>query len=419
LIRWTAPAAPAPLASTVVVPGSKSATARAYVLAALGDGPSELTGALDARDTRLMRAALGSLGVGFDDVRADVVRVNPPERFSPGRVDVGLAGTIMRFVPPLAALAKGSTPFTGDEEATARPVFPLLDGLRQLGAAIDHPESLPFTVHGTGRVRGGPAAIDATASSQFVSGLLLSGSRFDEGLTLSHTGDRLPSLPHINLSVAMLRDRGVQASALDNTWRIEPGPVAALDDVIEPDLINAATFLAAALPSGGTVSMAWPRHTVQAADAILAVLEALGGSVERYGDLVTVRGHGTVTGADLDLSATSELTCIVAALLALADGPGRIRGVGHVRHHETDRLAAMESELNGLGGRVSQTEDGLAILPAPLHAGVFHTHADHRMAHAAALLGLVVPGIELDDVGCTTKTLPDFPGLWHGLLGRR
>ena len=409
-----------PLQATIVVPGSKSATARGYVLAALADAPSVLTGVLDARDTRLMRAALASLGVGFTELGDDRVRVEPPERFRATDVEVGLAGTIMRFLPPVAALAHGPSRFDGDPEARLRPVAPLLDGLAQAGVRIAHPQALPFTVHGTGAVPGGRVTIDASGSSQFVSGLLLAGARFDAGLDLSHAGGTLPSRPHIGLTVAMLRDRGVRISSEEgeDRWRVAPGPIAARDEAIEPDLINAATFLAAPLLAGGEVTTAWPRHTVQAADTILGVLAALGGDVRRSPGSVTVSGDGVVRGADLDLSLASELTCIAAALLAVADAPGRIRGVAHVRGHETDRLAALQAEINALGGRVEQTPDGLRITPVPLRGGVFHTYADHRMAHAGALLGLAVGGVRLDDVTCTTKTLPDFPGLWATLVGR-
>lgn len=416
---WAAPTPTGEVHGRVVVPGSKSATARGYVLAALGDGPSTLSGVLDARDTRLMRAALASLGVGFEDVAPDVVRVSPPERFTPGLVDVGLAGTVMRFVPPIAALADGDTPFTGDVEAEARPVFPLLDGLMQCGVVVSHPESLPFTVRGTGRVRGGRAAIDASASSQFVSGLLLSAARFDEGLELTHIGGALPSRPHIALTVGMLADRGVAVAADPwsprPSWRVPPGPVAACDDVIEPDLVNAAVFLAAGLAIGGSVTVAWPRHTLQAGDRILAVMTELGALVDRGAEEVTVTG-GVLHGADIDLTEASELTCVVAALLAASGEPGRIRGVGHIRAHETDRLAALETELTARGAGVRQTDDGLVITPGRLVGGTFGTYADHRMAHAGAVLGLRVPGVVLDDVTCTTKTMADFPGRWRRLV---
>lgn len=416
---WAAPTPAGPVRGRVVVPGSKSATARGFVLAALADGPSTLSGVLDARDTRLMRAALTCMGVAFDDVGPARVRVVPPGRLTPGRVDVGLAGTLMRFLPPVAALADGDTPFTGDPEASARPVFPLLDGLAQCGVRITHPEALPFTVHGTGGVRGGAARIDASGSSQFVSGLLLAAARFDEGLHLTHTGATLPSLPHIGLTVGMLADRGVAVAADPDAatpaWRVSPGPIAARDEAIEPDLVNAAVFLAAAAATGGAVTVPWPRHTLQAADRILGVLGELGAEVRRGDDEVTVTG-GVLRGADVDLTEAAELTCVVAALLALSGEPGRIRGVAHVRLHETDRLAALERELGRRGAHVRQTDDGLTFDGGRLTGGGFGTYADHRMAHAGAVLGLRVPGVLLDDVTCTTKTLADFPGLWHGLV---
>ncbi len=416
MTRWAAPTASGPVNGNVVVPGSKSASARALVLAALAGSGSTLTGVLDSRDTRLMRAALSSLGVAFAD-QVDGLRVTPPDAFTPGRVDVGLAGTVMRFVPPIAALAVGPTAFTGDPEATARPVRPLLDGLRQVGVHVDG-DALPFTVVGSGHVPGGAASIDASGSSQFVSGLLLAAARFDAGLVLTHRGGPVPSLPHLALTAGMLRDRGVQLSEPgpgDTTWRVEPGPLAARDEAIEPDLVNAATFFAAAAATGGSVSTAWPHRTLQAADRILEVFTELGATVTRTDGRVTVTG-GTLRGADLDLAEVSELTCVVSALLALADGPGRIRGVGHVRHHETDRLAALETELAHLGCGVRQTADGLAVTPRPLHRGTWATYADHRMAHAGAVLGLVLPGVLLDDVTCTTKTMPDFVGLWQHLV---
>ncbi|MFV0451692.1 MAG: 3-phosphoshikimate 1-carboxyvinyltransferase, partial [Propioniciclava sp.] len=281
--RWLAPTPDGPITGDVAVPGSKSATARGYVLAALSDGPSVLSGVLDARDTRLMRAGLTSLGVRFAECGTGRVMVTPPEEFTAGEIDCGLAGTLMRFVPPIAALAVGPSRFHGDPEASARPVQPLLEGLGQLGVRVQHPSSLPFTIHGTGTVRGGTATIDASASSQFVSGLLLAGARFGDGLQLTHAGSRVPSPPHIALTLAMLADRGVVTSADEHrtAWRVEPGPIAARDEAIEPDLINAATFLAAPLVTGGSVGLAWPAHTAQAADTILATLEALGGRIDR------------------------------------------------------------------------------------------------------------------------------------------
>lgn len=416
-VKWGAPTPGRPVTGRVVVPGSKSATARGYVLAALADGPSTLTGVLDARDTRLMRAGLSALGVGFVDAGDGVVRVDPPARFVPGAVEVGLAGTVMRFLPPIAALASGRSSFSGDAEASARPVFPLLDGLCQVGVRVDHPEGLPFAVCGAGGVPGGEATIDASGSSRFVSGLLLAAARFDGGLTLRHEGPPLPSPAYIGMTVEMLRRRGVLVEATGPTsWRVEPGAIAASDEAIETDLVNAATFLAAGMVTGGTVELAWPAVTLQAGDAILAALEAFGARVTRLPDAVRVTADG-LTGADVDLVDAAELTPIATALAVLADGPSRLRGVAHIRHHETDRLAALAAEFGALGADVRETADGLQITPGRLTGAEFHTYADHRMAHAAAVVGLAVDGVVLDDVSCTTKTIADFPRLWEGLVG--
>ncbi|MBK8459674.1 MAG: 3-phosphoshikimate 1-carboxyvinyltransferase [Micropruina sp.] len=416
MIPWDAPVATGPVHATVTVPGSKSASARAYLLAALAEGPSELFGVLDARDTRLMRAALEDLGTQFTDTDEGSVLVTPPAAFTGGgTLECGLSGTVMRFVPPVAALARGVTRFVGDPGAESRPVAPLLDALRELGVAVVG-DRLPFEVTGSSSLTGGEVAVDASASSQFITALLLSGCRFPQGLTVRALG-QVPSMPHIEMTLSMLRARGVTIQQPDQrTWQVQPGTIRAARDVVEPDLTNAATLCAAALITRGTITTAWPQDSVQAGGPLLAALAAFGADVGRVGDQVIVDGSAGIRGADVDLHQISELTCAVAALAALAEGPSRIRGVAHIRGHETDRLNALTGEITNLGGNVIETEDGLLIQPAPLHGGLFGTHSDHRMAHAGALLGLVVPGITLDDLGCTTKTLPDFAGLWTSML---
>lgn len=416
---WKAPLAPSPVAGEVTVPGSKSTSARSLLLAALASGPSTLRGLLRARDTDLMRAGLARLGVRFDEL-ADAVLIRPPESFRAGAViDVGLAGTVMRFLPPIATLATGTTRFVGDPAMAERPIAPLLGALADLGAAVSQPYRVPFEV--TGGVHGGAVELDSSASSQFVSGLLLVGARLPEGLTVRHTGGSLPSLPHIEMTLRMLAERGVRIDRpTPLSWQVHPGPIRVADEYVEPDLTNAASLLAAALVTGGRLTTAWPEDSLQGADQLAAALAAFGAHLSYQGvggaRRITVQAPAQLHGVDLDLHASSELTPVAAALAVLAEGPSTIRGVAHVRRHETDRLAALERELTALGGRVRQTADGLQIEPVPLHGGVFHTYADHRLAHAGALLGLVVPGIELDDVGCTSKTLPDFPTLWQELV---
>jgi len=422
LIHWPAPVADGPVHGLVVVPGSKSASARSLLLAALAEASSTLTGVLDSRDTALMRAGLTVLGAEFTDLPDGRLGVRPAASIlGGGTIDCGLAGTVMRFLPPLAALASPATSFTGDAAASARPVDALLAALVALGAEVSEPHRVPFTVSGTSAVHGGCVTVDASASSQFVSALLLAGARYPDGLEITHSGHTLPSLPHIEMTATMLARRGVTVDhPSEFTWRVAPGPIAAIDEIVEPDLTNAATLLAAALVAGGELHTAWPEGSVQAADELLAVLATFGARISYSGSgtgrTVTVSGADGVRGADVDLHAVSELTPVAAALAAIASGPSTIRGVAHIRGHETDRLAALATELTGLGVEATQTPDGLSVAPTPRHGGTFHTHADHRLAHAAALLGLVTPGVELDDVGCTTKTLPDFVGTWSRLV---
>jgi 3-phosphoshikimate 1-carboxyvinyltransferase len=417
---WNAPTADMPVRAVVPVPGSKSLTNRALVIAALADGPSLLRRPLRARDTLLMAAALRSLGVAVDDRSGDWAVLPAPLR-GPAEVDCGLAGTIMRFLPPAAALAAGPVAFDGDPRARERPLGVVLDALRVLGGDIDDGGrgGLPFTIAGHGSLPGGEVTIDASASSQFVSGLLLAGARYDKGVTVRHDGKAVPSMPHIEMTVAVLRGAGVEVDDSDvNTWRVLPGQVAALDVEIEPDLSNAAPFVAAALVTGGEVRVpGWPVRTTQAGDALRELLTRFGGRCELGPDGLTVTSAGRIRGIDADLHDISELTPVVAALSALADSPSRLRGVAHIRGHETDRLAALAAELGALGCEVTATDDGLVIRPRRLAGGVFRSYADHRMAQAGALLGLAVPGVLVDDIGATAKTLPDFRGMWARMLG--
>ena len=435
---WAAPTAHRPVEATVALPGSKSLTNRFLVLAALAGDWSRLRQPLRSRDTLLMAAGLRALGVEIEDVPAEghhgagmpvhevsavadwVVR--PPETLRGGvHVDVGLAGTVMRFLPPAAALAYGRVEFDGDPQARVRPMGPVLDALRTLGVALDDGGrgTLPIVVDGTGSVRGGLVTLDASSSSQFISALLLAGARYDEGVTVHHDGKPVPSEPHIAMTVETLRDAGVVVDdAEPNTWRVEPSEISSLDVLIEPDLSNAGPFLAAALVTAGRVRVPdWPQHTTQAGDALRDILDGMGADVSLDRSGLTVTGTGEIEGIDVDLHDASELTPVVAALAALAQSPSWIRGVAHIRGHETDRIAALATELNALGGSVTQTEDGLRITPKPLRGGRFHSYHDHRMATAGAVLGLRIPGVVVEDIATTAKTLPDFTGLWAAMLG--
>ena len=401
------------------LPGSKSLTNRALLLAAIADQPSVVRQALRSRDTLLMASALASLGTAVDTSGDDWV-VTPAAFDRDAAIDVGLAGTVMRFVPPVAALSTGTVAFDGDEHMRNRPVGEVLNALRALGVSITG-DALPFSLHGTGSVPGGTVVIDASASSQFVSALLLAGARYEKGIDVRHDGKPVPSLPHIEMTVAMLREHGVEVDDSDaNRWAVAPGPVKAVDHLIEPDLSNAAPFLALAAVSGGTVTvLGWPEHTTQAGDELRSILTQLGCEVGFSNGGLTVTGPGVagLRGVDLDLHDVGELTPAVAALCALASGPSHLRGVAHIRGHETDRLSALATELAGLGATVTERPDGLDLEPATLHGGVWHTYADHRMAHAGVILGAAVDGVLVENVATTSKTFTDFAPFWAGLFG--
>jgi 3-phosphoshikimate 1-carboxyvinyltransferase len=422
---WRAPVAPEPLAATLSLPGSKSLTNRELVLAALADGPSVLHAPLHSRDTDLMVEALRDLGVGIEDVPTASefggdLAITPAPLTGSTSVDCGLAGTVMRFVPPVASLALGPVAFDGDAAARRRPMRTTIDSLRALGIEVsdDGRGTLPFTLYGTGAVLGGELEIDASASSQFVSGLLLAAPRFTNGLHLRHTGERLPSLPHIEMTIDCLAARGVRVESPEpGVWVVPPSPIRGIDVTIEPDLSNAAPFLVAALVAGGSVTIqGWPAETTQVGAQLARILPRFGARVAVADGAMTVTGNGTISGVDLDLSEAGELAPALVALAALADSPSRIIGIGHLRGHETDRLAALAAELNALGGDVDESEDGLEIHPAPLHAGAWRSYEDHRMATAGAIIGLAVPGVEIDDIATTAKTLPQFPELWAAML---
>lgn len=403
----------------MTVPGSKSLTNRYLVLAALAKDSSRLTDPLRSRDSTLMCEALAALGTTIESRHDDTEWIIEPAVLrGPAAIDCGLAGTVMRFLPPVAALADGAVAFDGDEAARRRPMTPVLQALRDLGVHVDG-DGLPFTLTGDGRVAGGTVRIDASGSSQFVSALLLAGARYDDGITVIHEGKPVPSLPHIAMTVEVLRDAGVLVDDSEaNRWRVEPSEINSLDITVEPDLSNAAPFLAAAAVTGGSVTVpGWPHATTQAGDHIRDILEQFGAEVSLGRDGLTVRGTGTLTGVDLDLHDASELTPVVAAVAALADSPSHLRGIGHIRGHETDRLAALTTELGRLGSEVTETADSLRIAPATLHGDRLRTYGDHRMVMAAAVLGLRVRDLVVLDAATVAKTMPDYTARWARMIG--
>jgi 3-phosphoshikimate 1-carboxyvinyltransferase len=428
--RWRAPEAQGPVRATLRLPGSKSITNRALILAALSDSPSVVRGVLSARDTSLAVGALRALGCTIHSRGTDVgVHPGSPAQGAAVSVDVGNAGTVMRFLPAVAALTPAAVAFDGDPRARQRPVGALLSALRALGVSIEDGGrgALPFTVHGTGSVPGGPVTLDASGSSQLVSGLLLAAPRFTEGVEVRHSGPPVPSLPHIEMTVRMLRGAGasveVGAGERPDRWVVRPGRLNLGDFTVEPDLSNAGPFLAAALVTGGSVTIRdWPSVSLQAADAILDVITQLGGSVSRGDSGLTVTGSGVINGISADLRDIPELCLPLASVAALASGPSTFTGVGHTRAQETDRLAAIAKEINALGGDVTELPDGLIVRPRPLSAPAghaFESYDDHRMVMAAAVLGLGVPGIEVLNAATVGKTFPDFTTLWEGQLSAR
>ncbi|WP_029088869.1 3-phosphoshikimate 1-carboxyvinyltransferase [Brevibacterium album] len=440
--RWQAPAASGPVTAEVRVPGSKSLTNRYLLLAAAADADSVIRNALDSRDTRLMAEALSALGAGVSPEADGTLRITPlpltretgadGEPTAEARVDCGLAGTVMRFVPPLAAATGRRVRFDGDEQAYTRPMSTILDALERLGADVSSEHgTLPFTVHAPAGMRGGHIELDASASSQFVSGLLLSGGLCDLGVELVHTGASLPSRPHIDMTLEVLADAGVHVSEPESgRWVVEPGRPRALDVTVEPDLSNAAAFLGAALVTGGSVRIPhWPIHTTQAGDRFRQIAEAFGGSCALDRSGLTVQGPERLEAVDLDMSEVGELTPVTAAVAAFAPGTSVLRGIGHLRGHETDRLSALAAEFARVGVEVAEGPDSLAITGSLTAAAAgstpaagarelpWRTYADHRMVMAGAIVALGAPGLEIDDPGTVGKTMPAFPELWTESVG--
>jgi len=407
-----------PVQARLTIPGSKSVTNRALILAALCDSPSTLRRPLHSRDSALMIAGLQALGVGIESASNGDLTITPAPLFGPAAIDVGNAGTVMRFLPPVAAMAKGIIHFDGDARSHERPLGPVIKALETLGVSIEHGArySLPMTINAHGQLRGGTVEVDATLSSQFISALLLVAPATKDGITVKHVGSSLPSLPHIEMTISMLREKGVEVVVGHNEWTVKPAIMQGADSIIEPDLSNAAPFMGAAMISGGTVVIRdWPRVTTQPGDDLRDIFTQMGAEVEFRGNDLAITG-GAIHGIDIDLHDVGELTPSIAAICVFADSPSYLRGIAHLRTHETDRLSALATEINNLGGEVIEEPSALRIIPKPLHAGTFHTYDDHRLATAGAMIGLRVDGIDVENIETTRKTLPDFPGAWNELL---
>ena len=441
MTNWAAPFigkdASSSINATITIPGSKSVTNRALILAAISQTPSRLRRPLSSRDTDLMVKGLQSLGCKIEELQTPEAfdyQITPAKLLGPTQIDVGNAGTVMRFLPPIAALANGLIHFDGDARSHERPLAPVITALEQLGISIEHGNKyrLPLTINGSGKIAGGVIEIDASASSQFVSALLLLGPATENGITVKHVGKSLPSQPHIDMTIQMLRQFGGDVEVIGNsTWIVKPAKLTGQDLVIEPDLSNAAPFMAAAMICGGSVTIKdWPKQTTQPGDQLREIFSKMGAQISFTDQGLTIKGAGEVKGIDIDLHDVGELTPSIAAVAALASTPSTLRNIGHLRLHETDRLTALATEINKLGGDVTETATDLIIKPKPLSTKVssndgsinkgsylFNSYDDHRMATAGAIIGLAVDGVVVENIETTKKTLPDFPGLWQQMLG--
>ena len=427
--NWSAPfrsgltAASKPISATVTIPGSKSATNRALILAALATTPSRIRKPLSSRDTDLMVKGLQSLGCKIEQIKTDQgfdYQVIPGKLTGPTQIDVGNAGTVMRFLPPIAALATGLIHFDGDERSHQRPIGPVLSALEQLGVSVEHNNKykLPITINGAGKIKGGTVEIDASASSQFVSALLLVAPATQEGITIKNIGPSLPSAPHIEMTIQMLEKFGATVQRTASSWSVKPCQLIGQDLVIEPDLSNAAPFMAAAMICGGSVQVSdWPLSTTQPGDQLRSIFTKMGAKVELNASSLTITGSGKIHGIDIDLGDVGELTPSIAAIASLATTPSALRGISHLRLHETDRLAALANEINNLGGSVIEGPGDLVIKPGKMNASqIWRSYEDHRMATAGAIIGLAVEGVIVENIETTQKTLSDFPGMWQGML---
>jgi 3-phosphoshikimate 1-carboxyvinyltransferase len=429
MTNWSAPyrggltSVGEPVNAKITIPGSKSATNRALILAAIAKTPSRLRKPLSSRDADLMVKGLQSLGCKIDEIKTEQgfdYQITPHKLSGPTQIDVGNAGTVMRFLPPIASLATGLVHFDGDARSHERPLEPVIKALEQLGASIEHGNKyrLPLTINGSGEIKGGEVEVDASASSQFISALMLLGPATKNGLTIKNIGKTLPSMPHIEMTIQMLRQFGATVEVNENSWKVISSDLLGQDLTIEPDLSNAAPFMAAAMICGGSVEILdWPKSTSQPGDQLRDIYAKMGAKIERSNEGLKISGSGTISGIDIDLHDVGELTPSIAAVAALASSPSTLRGIAHLRLHETDRLAALASEINNLGGDVTEGPGELLIKPSKLVASqIFKSYEDHRMATAGAIMGLAVKDLIVENIETTKKTLPDFPGMWQEML---
>jgi 3-phosphoshikimate 1-carboxyvinyltransferase len=407
-----------PPSAAVHVPGSKSITNRALVLAALTSSPNgcSLEGTLHSEDTEVMIKALEKLGFAVEVGNVGGVHVGRPQRSriiptTEADLFVGNSGTTIRFLTAMVSLGSGSYRLDGVPRMRERPIGDLLDGLRQLGvrAYSEGPNGFPPVVVEANGIPGGPVRIKGDVSSQFLSALLMAAPLAQHETTIEVIGP-LVSQPYVAMTVALMRQFGARvACEVPSLFRIPARQTYRKTFfAIEPDASAASYFFAAAAITGGRVTvLGIPEKSLQGDVAFVDVLAAMGCRVERCSSGITVHGR-PLRGIDVDMSAISDTVLTLAAVACFADGATIIRNVGHIRHKETDRLAALAAELRKLGAEVEERPDGLTITPRPLHGAALETYNDHRMAMSMALVGLRVPGVVLRSPGCVVKTYPDF-----------
>jgi 3-phosphoshikimate 1-carboxyvinyltransferase len=398
------------------VPGSKSITNRALVLAALSEGQSRIEGVLESDDTRHMRAALEAIGIGIERQGEDVLVVDggrarlvaPKEPLF-----VGNSGTTVRFLTALACLVPGEVELVGDAAMARRPIQDLVDGLRQLGAEIECDSGCPpLRVRG-GRLRGGLLRMRGDRSSQYFSAVLMAAGLAEADVEIEIEGT-LVSRPYVEITQRMLRDFGGATETSARGFVVRGGrSYQARKYTVEPDASSASYAFALAAASGGQVDVpGLGSQALQGDYGFVDVLAALGARVEKGAGSTRVRGALPLRGIDVDMHHISDTVMTLAAIAPLCEGPVRIRNVANIRIKETDRLAATVAELQRLGQSVSFGEDWLEVQPRPLLPALIHTYDDHRMAMSFAVLGAVAGGVTIEDPRVVAKT---YPGYWADL----
>jgi 3-phosphoshikimate 1-carboxyvinyltransferase len=408
------PQAPGPVRGSIRPPGSKSITNRALVCAALAEGTSLLTGALDSQDTRVMATGLAALGA---DVTADwprgEIRVQGTTGSIPVRaasLDCAASGTTMRFLSAICGLGHGHYRLDGTPRMRQRPIGDLIDALRSLGvdATAESPGGCPPVVIHAAGLSGGSTRICGSTSSQFASGLAMAAACTPQGMHLEFTGT-LVSVPYLDMTRRVMTSFGGRITdEADGSWTVAATGYHGCRYAIEPDASAASYFFALAALTGGSVRVeGLSRRSMQGDVAFCTALEQMGCRVDWDDDAITVSGRAA-HGVDIDMNAISDTVPSLAVVALFADGPTAIRNVAHIRDKETDRIGDLARELRRLGAVVDERTDGMTITPAPLHGASLRTYDDHRMAMSLALAGLRVPGVWIEDPGCVGKTFPDY-----------